>query len=54
MWEIRCIGDVYSMTLYDCIDMEENEVRQYLLEKNCLEEDDYELYFTMRFQLTEE
>ena len=46
MWNIRIIGNFYSNTLYDCIDMEENEVREYLLEKYCLEKDDYELYFT--------
>ena len=46
MWSIRCIGDNYSMVLYECEGFTEDEVKEYLLEKNCLVEDDYELYFT--------
>ena len=46
MWNIRCIGDCYSMVLYECDNMELEEVQEYLLEKNCLEVEDYELYFT--------
>ena len=46
MWNIRCIGDCYSTVLYECDNMELEEVQEYLLEKNCLEVEDYELYFT--------
>ena len=45
MWSIRCIGDCYSMVLYDCKGMSEEEVQEYLLERNCLEVEDYELYY---------
>ena len=46
MWNIRCVGDNYSMRLYECDNMKEVEVQEWLLEKNCLEPEDYELYFT--------
>mgnify|MGYP007094934822 FL=1 len=46
MWQVRCIGEFYSMTLYACEGMEQSEVEDYLLENNCLEVEDYELYFT--------
>lgn len=35
--------DAYSMALYDCTNMTEKEVQEYLLEKNCLEPEEYEL-----------
>ena len=45
-WNIKVKVDVYSMPLYECDNMTEEEVQEYLLEKNCLEPEEYELYST--------
>jgi hypothetical protein len=43
-WSVRCYGDAYAMPLYECDNMTRLMVEQLLLERNCLEKDEYELY----------
>jgi len=42
-YTIHVNTDAYSMPLYECDGMTEEEVRSWLLEKNCLEPVEYEL-----------
>lgn len=42
-YQVLVKTDAYSMPLYECTNMSEDEVKEYLLEKNCLEENEYEL-----------
>ena len=45
-WNVIVKGDAYSMPLYDCDDMTEEEVQEYLYYSNDLEPEEYELYST--------
>jgi len=42
-YQVKVKVDAYSMPLYECTNMTVKEVEEYLLEKNCLEPDEYEL-----------
>ena len=42
-YQVRVKVDAYSMPLYECTNMTEKEVEDYLLENNCLEPNEYEL-----------
>ena len=43
VYAIMVKGDVYSMVLYECINMDIDEVRDYILEQYCLEPEEYDL-----------